>query len=948
MILSQAWRTWFGPAPGWTAGCFGGVLMRRIGLLAFLFSFLMTDAIAQSPAPTMNRIDLRNGWALQTSRKIQATGEVISTPNFQTKGWYITSVPTTVVAAQVAAGEFPAPYYGMNLRKIPGITAYEVGEQFAHQPIPDDSPYAASWWYRTEFPTPANPGYVALHFDGINNRANVWINGTKIADAKDVAGAYRAFEFDITPELTKTGRNVIAVEVFAQTQNDLGINWVDWNPTPPDKNMGLWQDVYLTTSGPVQIRHPAVLTHLVDNDGSTVELTILAELRNASDKPVSGKFQAEIAGLPVRVEQTESLAAGETKLVKLVSQNFPQLSLKNAKLWWPAQMGSPNLYDFHTSFSVANAISDSHHTQVGIREITSKMTDTGTRLFRVNGKPLLIRGGGWAPDMMLRRNLERLQTEFQYVQDMNLNTIRLEGKIESEEFFKLADEKGILIMAGWCCCDLWEEWDKWNGDQLAVALESLRSQSLRLRAHPSLLVWLNGSDKPPPAKVEQAYLQVLKETSWPNPIVSSASGTPAEFSGPSGVKMTGPYDYVPPSYWLIGTKYGGAYGFNTETSPGAAVPPPNSLKKFIPADHLWPMERRKSGPSRTGRTAPSLSEDKIWIFHAGSGKFKDILQTYNAALNAQYGLPTDLDDYNRKSQAMAYDGERAMFEAYLRNKYTSTGIIQWMLNNAWPSLIWHLYDYYLQPAGGYFGTKKANEPVHIMYSYNDRSIAVVNSTYKPVSGMKASVRVLDFKLREMFSEEKSVDVEADGLHKVLQIPEVLSDVKLPTVYFIQLNLRDANGRLLSSNFYWLSTKKPSFDWEKTTRERATPITSYEDMTRLLNLPKMHLKLTAHLRSARDGVSVQIRLENTSAALAFQVRLAVEAGKPREEILPVLWEDNYVSLLPGEERTVEARFPGKHAIGSHPMLRISGWNIEPETLVIGETGRRTSAARKKTD
>ena len=886
----------------------------------------------QPPAP-MNRVDLHEGWAVQTSRKVQATGDAISTSKFQTKGWYRTSVPMTIVALQVAAGEFPDPYYGMNLRKIPGITAYEIGEPFAHKPIPADSPYAASWWYRTEFLTPADHRHVALHFDGINNRANVWINGKKIADAKDVAGAYRKFEFDITPELAEAGRNVIAVEVFAQTQNDLGINWVDWNPTPPDKNMGLWQDVYLTMSGPVLIRHPAVVTDLVDKDGVTVELTILVELHNASDKAVEGTLRAEIPGLRLRVERAESLEARETKSVKLAPEHFAQLTVKNAKLWWPAQMGSPNLYDLHTSFSIADAISDSHHTRVGIREITSDIIatrDNKARLFRVNGKPILIRGAGWAPDMLLRRNSEKLRAEFQYVQDMNLNTIRLEGKIESDEFFNLADEKGILIMAGWCCCDLWEEWDKWTGDQLAVARGSLRSQSLRLRAHPSLLVWLNASDKPPPAEVEKDYLQILKETSWPNPTVSSASDTPAQFSGPSGVKMTGPYDYVPPSYWLIDTKHGGAYGFNTETSPGAAVPTPNSLKKFIPANHLWPMERGKSRLSETGQ--PSLSNDTIWNFHSGSGKFKNLLETFNAALNAQYGPPNDFDDYNRKSQAMAYDGERAMFEAYSRNKYTSTGVIQWMLNNAWPSLIWHLYDYSLEPAGGYFGAKKANESVHIMYSYDDRSIVVVNSTYKQISELNASVRVVDFNLKELFSQEKTVDVDIDGVEKVLQIPEAPSDVE-PTVYFVQLSLKDAPGRLLSSNFYWLSTKKTKFDWEKTSRARSTPIASYEDMTRLLDLPKTHLEATAYLLRAKDGESVQVRLKNTSASLAFQVRLAIEKGGQGEEILPVLWEDNYVSLLPEEERTVEARFPDRHSIGSHPTLKISGWNIEPETLVV---------------
>jgi exo-1,4-beta-D-glucosaminidase len=427
-------------------------------------------------------------------------------------------------------------------------------------------------------------------------------------------------------------------------------------------------------------------------------------------------------------------------------------------------------------------------------------------------------------------------------------------------------------------------------------------------------MWLNGSDKPPPPEVEQAYLQVLNETSWPNPILSSASQMPAH-SGPSGVKMTGPYDYVPPSYWLIDKKHGGAKGFNTETSPGPAVPTLNSLKKFIPAHHLWPI-------------------DEVWNFHSGRGRFKN-LEIYNAAMNAEYGPPTDLDDYNRKSQAMAYNGERAMFEAYSRNKYTSTGVIQWMLNNAWPSLIWHLYDYNLQPAGGYFGTKKANEPV-LLYSYDDHSIAIVNSTYKPVSGMKASVRVVNFNLKELFSQEKVVDVDVDDVQKVLQIPEVPSDVK-PTVYFVQLNLKDATGSLLSSNFYWLSTKKPEFDWENTNGVY-TPIITNEDMTRLLDLPKLRLKAAADLRPADDGESVQVHLKNASEALAFQVRLAVESGNTGEEILPVLWEDNYLSLLPGEERTVEARFPSEYSIGSHPTLKISGWNVEPETLAIGKIRR----------
>jgi exo-1,4-beta-D-glucosaminidase len=880
---------------------------------------LVTHASAQSPAA---RIDLHAGWTLQSSCKIKDDAATISRPGYQTEGWYKTTVPATVFAAQVASGEFPDPYFGMNLRNVPGMD-YPIGAQFAHKPIPPDSPYACSWWYRTEFASPAGNRNVALHFEGINNRANIWLNGKKIADAKDVAGAYRTYQFDITPDLAPRGTNVLAVEVFSQTQNDLGINWVDWNPTPPDKDMGLWQAVYLTTSGPVEIRYPTVETHLANGENSPAELSILAELNNLSDKPVTGTFVADIPELHLAVKKSITLDSHETRSLTLTPQDFPQLTVKNAQLWWPAQMGKPYLYRLHTSFSAGNTISDSTTSQIGIREITSETTPKGARLYKVNGKPILIRGGGWSPDMLLRHDPPRLRNEFQYVRDMNLNTIRLEGKMEDDQFFNLADENGILVMAGWCCCDLWEEWERWNGDELAVATASLRSQSLRLRSHPSLLMWLDGSDGPPPAKVEAAYLQVLQETQWPNPIESSASQTPAELSGSSGVKMTGPYDYVPPTYWYIDKQYGGAYGFNTETGPGPAIPTAGSLAKFIPADHLWPI-------------------NDIWNFHAGSGDFKN-LDKYNAALTATYGEAASLEDYQRKSQAMAYDAERAMFEAYSRNKYTSTGVIQWMLNNAWPSLIWHLYDYYLQPAGGYFGTKKANEPVHIQYSYDDRSIAVVNSTYHPVADLKASARLTDVNLKDEFTQTVPLEIGPDAVKTVVTLPE--PPAGSGNVHFLQLTLTDEKGAPVSTNFYWLSNKKPEFDWQKTTYV-STPLTSYDDFTALASLPQVRLDVSSSLHSEPAGDVVDVRVKNPSKTLAFQVRLAIDSHKDGTEILPVLWQDNYVSLMPGEERTLQATLPDRHLEATEYVVSISGWNIQPEKLAIAPPSRGKRAASPK--
>ena len=377
-------------------------------------------------------------------------------------------------------------------------------------------------------------------------------------------------------------------------------------------------------------------------------------------------------------------------------------------------MGEPHLEMLTLSFTESGHVSDEQSVRFGIREITSELTDKGFRLFHVNGKPILIRGAGWSQDMLLRQDPEKLRDELSMVRDMHLNTIRLEGKMETDEFFHLADEQGILVMLGWCCCDHWEHWDKWQPGTLDIATASLRSQMLRIRSHPSLLVWLNGSDNPPPANVESAYLAIESETHWPNPVLSSASATPTTVTGKSGVKMTGPYDYVAPSYWLVDTnRYGGAYGFNTETSPGPAIPTLSSIKKFIPTDELWP-------PNAT------------WSFHYGGGEFKE-LAVFDDAMKSAYGPAKDAAEYIRIAQTMSYDTERAMFEAYSRNKYTSTGVIQWMLNNAWPSMIWHLYDYYLDTGGGYFGAKKACEPLHVQYSYDDHSVHVVNSTYQPVT-----------------------------------------------------------------------------------------------------------------------------------------------------------------------------------------------------------------------
>jgi exo-1,4-beta-D-glucosaminidase len=651
---------------------------------------------------------------------------------------------------------------------------------------------------------------------------------------------------------------------------------------------------------------------------------------------VVGTLRGGFDGVTFSEELT--LGPGEHRSVILTPDEFPQLRIEHPAVWWPAGWGEQPLHQLSMSFEVEGATSDAQSCNFGIREITSELhgaaprpggvfnnngnfdrivTDERPLLLKVNHRPILIRGGGWCPDMLMRSSPERIQAEFRYLVDMHLNAIRLEGKLESDTFFDLADRMGILILAGWCCGDIWERWSSWKPNDYTIAYESERTQTLRLRHHASVAMWMNGSDNPPPREVESTYLKILADNGWTNPIVSSATSVPTTVSGPTGVKMTGPYDYVPPSYWLTDTEhFGGAFGFNTETSPGAAIPDLGSLKKFLPAEKLWPV-------------------NELWNLHAGAGGLNNNIRHFSEAMDAIYGPPAGLNDFLRKSHAMCYDGQRAMFEAYARNKHRSTGVIQWMLNNGWPSVMWHLYDYYLQPGAGYFGTKKACEPLHIQYSYDDRSVVVVNNLIRDCPGLSAEASLLDFNLQPLFTRTAQIDSAADSVQRILILPEVPAATD---VTFVRLALTDRSGNVVSTNFYWLPRNLSTFDWS---REQAkahpyyTAVTHYEDLSQLNRLPEVRPTASAVAQRGNGGNEVSVTLSNPTNHLAFQVRLALVDSETREEILPVCWDDNYIALLPGESRTVVARYDAPVDI-RHLNLVVDGWNIAPQSLPVIET------------
>jgi exo-1,4-beta-D-glucosaminidase len=420
-----------------------------------------------------------------------------------------------------------------------------------------------------------------------------------------------------------------------------------------------------------------------------------------------------------------------------------------------------------------------------------------------------------------------------------------------------------------------------------------------------VLTWLHGDDNPPPPDVEQTYTAILRENDWPNPFQTSATAQTTKINGQTGYKMTGPYAWVPPAYWLTDRNKGGAFGFIMETSPTAAIPPVESLRRMLAPGHLWPI-------------------DDTWKLRSGGGVFKDqSLKLFTDALNARLGPARSLEDYAFKAQLMAYEAQRAMYEAYGQRKYLATGVMHEMLNSAWPSLIWNLYDFYLRPGGAYFGSKKACEPLHVQYAYDDKSVYVVNSLYREFTDLKVTATVYDLYLNQRFARTAVLTASPDSSTKVLTLPDIPD---LSTVYFVLLRMEDSQQKVVSSNLYWLSTKPDVLDWDRA-EWYVTPAKSYGDFTDLAKLPPVSLKLTSKSDSGSKGEDImRIQVENPSNYLAFFLRLRVSKGAGGDEILPVVWEDNYFSLMPRESRKVTATYRHRDLGKASPLVEIEGWNV----------------------
>jgi exo-1,4-beta-D-glucosaminidase len=933
--------------------------MRRTAVLGFVVLLVVllisTGDLPRfaRPEPPAQQIQLSDGWQLASARDVTDEGSVISLEGYRGPNWHdVRRMPATVLQALEADGTYPNLYYGKNL----------VDE------VPQDL-WRQDWWYRTTFDAPAGHSTYQLNFPGINYRAEIWLNGHLVADANQIVGMYVDHDVDVTKWIRPGQPNVLAVKVTPERALqdingvELADSWFDWinwkylgyqgpdkstgngNSFVADRNAGIWKPVTLRMSGAVAIAAATVNTELPLPNTDSARLSIFTNVRNLSNNRIRGVVRATIsrAGKPdVQVDEAVSLAPGEQREVSFAPTDFSQLTLEHPDLWWPYTMGAPNMYDLRVEFRQFGSPVDEIHQRFGVRTISQfrddderfpELGDGGSFYLTVNGRDFLVRGATYTPDLLYADDPGREQAILSYVRDLGLNMLRLESKIPDERFIEAADELGIPVMVGWMCCNQWEKWPQWDDEDNRVARDSLRSQITMLRSHPSAFVWANASDGRPPDKVRDDYHQILRDLHWQNAVVDTVSSYVMNAQGErlwDGIQMAGPYTWRPPSYWFSG-QYRAARGASAEQGDNEHIPPFASLQQFIPPDKLWPI-------------------NDYWYFHAGSNPDNAALTGIQLAINRRYGPSGSAYEFARKAQLAHYESTRAQFESYAALGWAGHKMtIYWMLNNHWPSFFGNIFDYYLRPGGAYYGAKAGLRPLSAVfdsYATGDHSranVTLVNQTPADAKDLRVRVRVYDLQGRLRDDQMSArLDVASGGTAQAMTLPREARDSR---VFFVRCEVLDASGRVVDENVYWQSQRNdnvgdPNGDFAFELHQD-----SFADMTPLNSMTKVPLDVTAKRsepdEDGQDGQSggqdrqaVTISLRNPTKQIAFFERTEVTSTQDGDEILPIEYDDNYVTVFPGETVDVRASVPRRSSnSGSADWVRVTGYNTSPVVVPV---------------
>ncbi len=853
-------------------------------VLAALPPVLFAGSSAVAAPPPAGVLVISSGWQMQDAAKLSGTGagdqgSAISAPRYSTTGWYAATVPGTVLTTLVDNHVYPEPLYGENNRpdKIP------------------ESLNKTSWWYRTTVDVPKSFAHrhVWLNFDGINYSAEVWVNGRQ---AGGIRGAFIRGNFDISPLVKPGGRATIAVQVTPQPHpgiphehtiaNGLGknggitaidsptflstIGW-DWIPAIRDRDTGIWQRVYLSTSGPVLLKDPLVTTDLPLPRTDSADIGIHATLENLSDKPQSGVLKGSFAD--VAFEQPVTLAPHEKQTVALDPRTTPALHLAHPKLWWPNGYGPQNLYRLHLSFDQSKSVSDAQDITFGVRKITYTVPTSDNLSISVNGVRIFIRGGDWGLDEAMKRiPRARLEAMIRMHQLANMNLIRnWVGQSTDEDFYELCDKYGIL---------LWDEFfqpnpsDGPNPTDLPTYLANVRDKILRFRNHPSIAVWCARNEGFPPKNIDDPLRTMMAE------LEPTRLYQPSSTDG-RGVHSGGPYYWRPPQDYYVYEE-----AFKTEVG-SVSVPTLESVQGMMPRKD-W----------------ETINDD--WAEH-DLAKGAQRGDQYPLQLAARYGKVANLADFVRKAQLMNYEAFRAMYEGRNANMFAPvTGIITWMSNPAQPSFVWQIYHHDLEPNSSLFAVKKAGEPVHVQLNESDWNVEVVNNLPQALTAAKASVSIYRLDGTIAWQHEYAVNAEPSSTVRLGAIdwPTDLGDV-----HFIQLTLHDRTGTPVSDNFYWRANAEHSADLHAL--DELKPVTLDAQLAR---------------RDENGRCLITVTLHNPGAQVALMTHLQLRRRASGERVLPVFYSDNYISLVPNESKTITVEAALSDLKGDSALLVVDGWNV----------------------
>ena len=911
--------------------------------------FLCSNLYAQKNSITQVKL---TDFDLQSEYLVNDGGSIISTPNYKSSVyWFPVKVPSTVLTGLVANKIYPSPYLGLNNMLIPDASdkfnkEYNL-EQYSfipNQPNPWKKPY----WYRTTFKVAASDrGKVfQLIFKGINYRAAVWVNGKQITDSTQMVGMFAEYSLDVSKHIIAGGENALAVKIYPLDEpgfpdkeqleamgpfylnggptGDIGKNvtmlcsvgW-DWIPPVRDRNMGIWQPVFLRTSGAVTIGHPQLKTDLPNlPDTSIAKLALNLTLTNHTSITKNGTLSVSIkpenfVGAAVQFSKGVGVSSNSFKQVGFTADEVSQLIIHQPKLWWPNGYGRANLYRINLKYTDNNGVSDDTTFVFGIRTIGSTATDVNgyvRRDFYVNGKRVHLVGGAWVPDMMVNRDSARYDYEMHLCKNANVNLVRIwgGGVTPPDAFWDAADRYGLMVWSDfWVTGDTQGEF-KGSPDwplEGNVFVKNVISTIYRVRNHPSLLVWTGGNEGHARKELYYAMRDNVIAMDGTRPFIPCSSGfakLPAGWEGSypdnksSGVYSGGPYAWKDPKEYYKLADAGKDWVFKDETGI-PSQPPYNTLAKVV--------------TNLTWDTKLPFPLNNTWGYHdacTGAAKYDE----YYSDMVSRYGQPTTMVGFSDKMQLMNYTGYRGIFEADGHKLNETGGVMLWKLNSALPSVVWQIYDWYLEPNAGYYAMQNAVEPIHIQFNQDDSTVMVINRTFKGTGNLTAQADVYSLNSKSLYHRSANVNLSSTGTTSAMLLKPILGDTK--EFCFVVLKLTDASGKVVSRNTYWMA-----------------PNNDYKSLNNMDNANLITKVIKTEKGYKENKYTLQIT--NSSKRIAFFIRpqLMVKG----EEVMPSYWSANYFSLAPGESTTVTVSAPIAKLGSEKPSVLVSGWNVKEQVMSV---------------